>query len=487
MPRIGLALFLVFSLPAAAIDACSALNLIEIEATLRGPGVLVSFRPKTEADHVRTCAYAHVSQAGSFDDNLKRFQSEDPLTLIIRIADNIVKGVDLQKALKAEPGVSDTAVPGIGDGAILRSGEKSKMLVLASGSTLLTLTLQRQAVGERHEQDLITLAQEALATNFEGFKVAKYEVAERALANDKTAFEADPKNFVVFLVAMRKFDEARTYNMRAAAVSPDDVDLLYQQGFLDWNMTYVPRQETRARRGLTPLQPLEGPECNEVRAANREKVEEGIADLAKAIKLRPDFADAMAYLNLMYRERADIQCGDPAARASDLKTADGWVDKFTATKRADVGKNSYVRALPLSLPIPPPPPPLPDMGGGVPGGNPGGVIGGIIGSTPRPPNGAIPQRVRVSAGISEGLIIKQVQPVYPAVAKQARIQGQVVLKTEISKEGTIQSLELISGHPMLVPSAIDAVKQWLYQPYRLNGEPVAVETTVVVNFSLAAP
>ena len=136
----------------------------------------------------------------------------------------------------------------------------------------------------------------------------------------------------------------------------------------------------------------------------------------------------------------------------------------------------------------------PDLGGGVPGGVPGGiaggsaggVIGGILSSAAvAVPKAATPTRVRVSQGVSAGLLIRKVQPNYPQLAKQARIQGQVVLQAEISKDGTIQNLQLISGHPMLAPAAIEAVKQWRYKPYLLNGEPVAVDTQVIVNFSLS--
>lgn len=124
--------------------------------------------------------------------------------------------------------------------------------------------------------------------------------------------------------------------------------------------------------------------------------------------------------------------------------------------------------------------------GGVPGGQMGGVIGGIISSTPvAVPKVAAPQRVRVSQGVSQGLLIRKVQPTYPPLARQARIQGTVMLQAEISKDGTIENLRLISGHPMLAPAAIEAVKQWRYKPYLLNGEPVAVETTVMVNFTLS--
>jgi periplasmic protein TonB len=124
--------------------------------------------------------------------------------------------------------------------------------------------------------------------------------------------------------------------------------------------------------------------------------------------------------------------------------------------------------------------------GGVPGGSMGGVIGSVLSSTPvAVPKIATPSRVRVSSGVSTGLLIRKVPPTYPPLARQARIQGVVILQAQISKEGNIQNLQLISGHPMLAPAAIEAVKQWKYKPYLLNGEPVEVDTQVQVNFTLA--
>jgi protein TonB len=124
--------------------------------------------------------------------------------------------------------------------------------------------------------------------------------------------------------------------------------------------------------------------------------------------------------------------------------------------------------------------------GGIPGGQMGGVIGGIINSTPvAVPKVATPQRVRVSQGVTQGLLLRRIQPTYPPLARQARIQGSVLLQAEISKDGTIENLHLISGHPMLAPAAIEAVKQWRYKPYVLNGEPVEVETQITVNFTLS--
>src|SRR6201993_1675226 len=124
-----------------------------------------------------------------------------------------------------------------------------------------------------------------------------------------------------------------------------------------------------------------------------------------------------------------------------------------------------------------PPPVMATTGvvGGVPGGVPGGSMGGVLGSIASAgsvaamPKIATPQRVRVSSGVSQGLLVRRVNPTYPPLARQARIQGTVILQAEISKNGDIENLRLVSGHPMLAPAAIDAVKQWKYRPYILNG------------------
>ena len=85
----------------------------------------------------------------------------------------------------------------------------------------------------------------------------------------------------------------------------------------------------------------------------------------------------------------------------------------------------------------------------------------------------------------EGNLIYRLQPEYPALARQARVQGTVVLRAVISREGAIENLQVLSGHPLLVKSAMEAVRQWRYRPYVLNGEAVEVETQVTVNFVLS--
>ena len=129
----------------------------------------------------------------------------------------------------------------------------------------------------------------------------------------------------------------------------------------------------------------------------------------------------------------------------------------------------------------------------------GGVVGGVgesMGSNtgmmsalsaappPPPPPPPPPERVRVGGSVQGAKLVSQAKPVYPPLARQARIQGTVRLEADISKDGTIENLKVISGHPLLIQAALDAVKQWRYQPTMLNGVAVEVVTTVDVNFTL---
>jgi periplasmic protein TonB len=138
----------------------------------------------------------------------------------------------------------------------------------------------------------------------------------------------------------------------------------------------------------------------------------------------------------------------------------------------------------------------PDMGtgmvggvpGGVAGGSMGGVIGGVIGgavSTAPPPPKAVQTRQRVGGAVQAAKLVNKVQPIYPPLARQTRISGTVKLHAIIGKNGAVEQLQVVSGHPLLVQSALDAVKQWRYQPTLLNGDPVEVDTEIDVIFSLA--
>lgn len=125
----------------------------------------------------------------------------------------------------------------------------------------------------------------------------------------------------------------------------------------------------------------------------------------------------------------------------------------------------------------------------------GGVpfsTGGTLEQTPPPPpppapaaKPAEPTSLRVSSGVQAAKLIHQVRPVYPELAKRARIQGVVKLQAVIAKDGTIQQLTVGSGHPLLIGEAMAAVKQWRYQPTYLSGQPVEVFTTIDVHFNLS--
>jgi len=133
------------------------------------------------------------------------------------------------------------------------------------------------------------------------------------------------------------------------------------------------------------------------------------------------------------------------------------------------------------------PPPTGIVGGvvgGVPGGQAGGVIGSILGAVGPPPKVAAPQKLRVSQGVMDGQLVRRVEPTYPQMAKIAHIQGDVILQATISKTGVIENLRAVSGHPILIQAALDAVRQWKYKPYELNNEPVEVETTIKVQFHM---
>jgi tetratricopeptide (TPR) repeat protein len=178
-------------------------------------------------------------------------------------------------------------------------------------------------------------------------------MAEQAIDQYQHVLDGNPvpsarinsaKGIAYLYLQMKKFDDSKKYYRMASDLDPDDPENYYSLGVIDWTQTYVPRMDARARAGVKAQDSLASKDkqvCAEMKERNSANVEEGILNLHKALKLRPDYDDAMAYMNLMYRERADIQCDDPAARSADLETADDWVDKTMATKKAKAKKAEH--------------------------------------------------------------------------------------------------------------------------------------------------
>lgn len=130
--------------------------------------------------------------------------------------------------------------------------------------------------------------------------------------------------------------------------------------------------------------------------------------------------------------------------------------------------------------------------GGVAGGQVGGVLGGILGGTghaaPPPPSRAAAKHgpYRVGGRVQPPELINEIQPTYPPLAREARVQGDVMINSVIDTQGDVTKMKLVSGNPLLISAALNAVKQWKYQPTTLNGTPISVEMQVTVHFSLAS-
>jgi tetratricopeptide (TPR) repeat protein len=175
-------------------------------------------------------------------------------------------------------------------------------------------------------------------------------MATEAINQYQQVLQRDPKNInsvkgIAYLyLQMKKFDDAKKYYRMAITMDPNDPEPYYSIGVIDWTQSYQPRMEARAKLGLKPDEPLnvknkdQKQACEQLRQQYSDVINDGISVLNKALELRPDYDDAMAYMNLEYREKADLECDDPAARAADLKTADEWVDKTMATKKAKAEK-----------------------------------------------------------------------------------------------------------------------------------------------------
>src|SRR5215467_11422488 len=178
--------------------------------------------------------------------------------------------------------------------------------------------------------------------------------ANSAIEQYKLVLNQDAKNVnsikgIAYLyLQMKKFDDAKTYYHKAIDLDPNDPEAYYSIGVIDWTQAYQPRMEERSKLGLRPDEPLKDKKvCAQLRDQHGPVIQDGLDALSKAISLRQDYDDAMAYMNLLYREKADRECDEPDARAADLKTADEWVDKTMAAKKAKAEKQSGAQGITL--------------------------------------------------------------------------------------------------------------------------------------------
>jgi TonB family protein len=280
------------------------------------------------------------------------------------------------------------------------------------------------------------------------------------------------EGMMVLATNTRQFAEAHEWALKAIQADSTDKGAYYTAAFADWAMTYPDYMAARRSAGMKPedsgIIPDAGLRQN-VRTQHMSDIEDGLQMLQTAIQLDPEYSDAMAYTNLLYRIQAGI-ADTPAEYTELIAKADGWVSKALAAKRkqAQAGKAAPPAgvldvggAVPeASAPPPPPPPPPPS------------ALGIAL------PAGAI----RVEGNIQQTKLVSQTPPVYPPLARQARISGVVRLSVLIGVDGTVRNIQIVSGHPLLVPAAVEAVRTWVYQKTLLNGQPVEVVTPVNVTF-----
>ena len=150
---------------------------------------------------------------------------------------------------------------------------------------------------------------------------------------------------------LKDLDEPKQYHQQVIKSDPSDPEAHYSVAVIDWTDAYKTRMDAKSAAGIKNEDPIRDKKlCAEIQAKNQDKVQEGIDSLNKALQLRKDYDDAMAYLNLLYREKADLECGDPDARKQDLATADDWVKKTMDTKKAKAEKQQGPGGIVLEKP-----------------------------------------------------------------------------------------------------------------------------------------
>jgi TonB family protein len=281
--------------------------------------------------------------------------------------------------------------------------------------------------------------------------------ADKADAAFQRALQGDPANLVALssLASLnlnrKRWDSARSWYKQLLNVDPNNAEAYYSTAFADWAQWYPAYGQARTKAGMAPAQPGPIPDPA-VRAALRSQwwptLEDGIWNLNRALEINPKYSDAMAYMNLFLRERADLQ-DTPQQYQQDVRDADQWVQRAIEARKDLAAQPGITGA-----PPPPPPPPA--------------------------PAGAA-QRLRVSNPPEP---VSKIDPAYPPLARQALIQGTVRLNAVLDKQGHVTQLQVLSGHPLLVPAALEAVRQWVYPPTLLNGDPVEVQTEIAVKFTL---
>jgi TonB family protein len=282
---------------------------------------------------------------------------------------------------------------------------------------------------------------------------ANLQFAADATAQFQKVLELQPNHILAlyYLATLsyneQKIDEAAEWYKKIIAVNPDQKDAYYTHGVIAFNKWLPVDRQARLDSHQHPDDP--GPIGDvQIRANLRATwlpiLDEGVHNTEHAVQIDPKYWDAMAYLNLLIRYRADLDDTTEQYDA-DIEQANLWMQKSLDTRRAQA--DDTLRSVSAN---PPPTTPL-----------------------------------AAGANVIAANLVTKADAVYPPLALQARISGTVRFSVTIGPDGRVESANLISGHPLLVQSAREAVQQYLYKPTLLNGQPVTVKTTVDVVFELS--
>ncbi len=264
-----------------------------------------------------------------------------------------------------------------------------------------------------------------------------------------------------------KLDDAAERYQQLLISDPQNKEAYYSLGVIDWLKWYPAYESARASLGMKPSDAGPLTDYNtrqDLRVRFEPVIEDGLRNLQRALDIDPKYDDAMAYTNLLIRERADLR-DTKAEYQAEVAVADQWVQKALDTKKEKAEAASHPANFVAMGNLP------------IPSSAQGNAQSSIASGTP--------QRIRVGGNVAAAGLIKKVTPVYPPLAKEAQVQGTVRFAAIIGRDGAVANLQLVSGHPLLVQAAHDAVMQWTYKPTLLNGSPIEVVTQIDVNFTLS--
>jgi TonB family protein len=303
--------------------------------------------------------------------------------------------------------------------------------------------------------------------------------AEAALTK---ALRLHPNDLVVletlatlsYTQAMRKseedphtFDDAVEWYRKLITADPLNQEAYFTLGQIAWSKVVTFFITAKQRLGMKPREgPIQDERVKEELKKYLPEIEEGIANLEKALEIDPEYDIAMPALELLIRDRADLR-DTVEEYQRDIKTADQW--QQTARDAQKRNREAPVNSVAYKVVY------LPELAEEPQADAPGGT--GIV-------IRAVPGRILVSAKRQETNLIHRVEPVYPELARNSRIQGTVRLRICVDNDGNVTSTKVVSGDPLLTEAAQDAVRQWKYKPMLLNGLPAEPVTTVDVKFTL---